>query len=150
MQTRPFGSSGPQVSVLGYGAMQLGDPALDEAHVARMLHRVARRRGIGRIAKRSLAGRPWATGDDTPHAEYRRRYECMRRSWAVPIPDWDEFSLRFATYVPGVDCVIVGGTDPANVDRNVAAVARGALMMEEQAAITTAFESHRSAWQGLV
>jgi aryl-alcohol dehydrogenase-like predicted oxidoreductase len=84
------------------------------------------------------------------HAEYRRRYERLRGTWTLPVPDWDDFALRFAAYAPGVDCVIVGGVDPANVDRNLAAVNRGALMMEEQAAVATAFEAHGSAWQGLV
>ena len=38
MQTRPFGRSGLVVPVLGFGAMQLGDPALPEQDVARLLN----------------------------------------------------------------------------------------------------------------
>jgi aryl-alcohol dehydrogenase-like predicted oxidoreductase len=38
MQRRPFGQSGLDVSVLGFGAMQAGDPRLPEAHVARLLN----------------------------------------------------------------------------------------------------------------
>jgi aryl-alcohol dehydrogenase-like predicted oxidoreductase len=38
MQRRAFGLSGLDVSVLGFGAMQAGDPRLPEAHVARLLN----------------------------------------------------------------------------------------------------------------
>jgi aryl-alcohol dehydrogenase-like predicted oxidoreductase len=38
MQRRPFGQSGLEVSVLGFGAMQAGDPRLPEAHVSRLLN----------------------------------------------------------------------------------------------------------------
>lgn len=38
MRRRPFGQSGLEVSVLGFGAMQAGDPRLPEAHVARLLN----------------------------------------------------------------------------------------------------------------
>ena len=37
---RPFGDSGLTVPALGFGAMQIGDPQLDERHVARMLNHV--------------------------------------------------------------------------------------------------------------
>jgi len=38
MQRRPFGRSGLEVPVLGFGAMQAGDPALGEEHAARLLN----------------------------------------------------------------------------------------------------------------
>jgi aryl-alcohol dehydrogenase-like predicted oxidoreductase len=40
MQTRPYGSSGLQVPALGFGAMQVGDPAIEEARAGRLLHHV--------------------------------------------------------------------------------------------------------------
>jgi hypothetical protein len=36
----PFGRTGLEVPVLGFGAMQLGDPSIDEATAARVLHHV--------------------------------------------------------------------------------------------------------------
>jgi aryl-alcohol dehydrogenase-like predicted oxidoreductase len=111
---------------------------------------VARARGIGTIAKRSFAGRPWvgtASGDPV-HDEYRRRFERIRTAFEVE--NWDEFALRFAAYAPGVDCVIVGGTDTANVDRNVATVGRGPLKVQLQAAVAAVYEAHGQRWEGLV
>jgi aryl-alcohol dehydrogenase-like predicted oxidoreductase len=127
MQTRPYGGSGPQVPVLGFG-------------------------GVGTIAKCSLAGRPWhgAYSGDAVQDEYRRRFEALRPAMALAIDGWDAFALRFAAFAPGVDCVIVGGTDVANVDRNVAAVRRGPLELEERLAVGKAWEAVGRHWEGLV
>src|SRR3954453_2251217 len=38
MKRRPFGRTGLTVPVLGFGAGHVGDPALDEAEVGRLLH----------------------------------------------------------------------------------------------------------------
>lgn len=112
----------------------------------------ARVRGVGTLAKRSLAGRPWqgASTGDTVHDEYRRRFETLRREWSVAAGDWDAVALRFAAFAPGVDCVIVGGTDIRHVDRNVAAVASGSLEPALLSAIGGSFASHGSGWEGLV
>jgi aryl-alcohol dehydrogenase-like predicted oxidoreductase len=112
----------------------------------------ARTRGVGTIAKRSLAGRPWqgAYTGDAVHDEYRRRFEVLRPAWALEIDDWDGFALRFAAFAPGVDCVIVGGTDVANVDRNVATVRRGPLKLDERLAVDKAWGAVGRHWEGLV
>ena len=107
---------------------------------------------MGTIAKRSLAGRPWIgdfTGDHA-HDEYRRRFALLQPAMRRTPPDWDEFALRFAAFAPGVDCVIVGGTDAANVDRNVAAVGRGPLENGDTAAAFAGYEAHGSQWRGIV
>ena len=115
-------------------------PVLQEAQV----------RGAGTIAKRSFAGRPWvgAASGDPVHDEYRRRFEQIRGS--IDAADWDDCALRFAAFAPGVDCVIVGGTDPANVDRNVAAVGRGPLKLVALDAVARGYEAHGRGWEGLV
>jgi aryl-alcohol dehydrogenase-like predicted oxidoreductase len=112
----------------------------------------ARARGVGTIAKRSLAGRPWqgnGTGD-VVHDEYRRRFDTLRQSLELAPDDWDAIALRFAAFAPGVDSVIVGGTDVANVDRNVATIALGPLAPRDLSAITAAFATHGQRWEGLV
>jgi aryl-alcohol dehydrogenase-like predicted oxidoreductase len=114
--------------------------------------RRAQRAGIGTIAKRSLAGRPWS-GDfsgDYAHDEYRRRFAQLRPTLGMTPPDWEEFALRFVAFAPGVDCVIVGGTNAANVDRNLAAIHRGPLDTSETAAAHKAYESRGQAWRGLI
>jgi aryl-alcohol dehydrogenase-like predicted oxidoreductase len=112
----------------------------------------ARARGLGTLAKRPLAGRPWAgpPNGDPVHDEYRRRYEQLRASLGLAVDDWDALALRYAAFAPGVDCVLVGGTDAANVDRNVAAVGSGDLTLGERLAITAAYEAHGRGWEGLV
>lgn len=113
---------------------------------------VARERGIGTIAKRSLAGRPWAGVNpvDTAQSEYHRRFGFLRDDRAVPGDDQDAFALRFAAFAPGVDCVIVGGTDAANVDRNITAVNRGPLAAADIAALASAYQRHGRDWGGLI
>jgi hypothetical protein len=47
--------------------------------------------------------------------------------------------------------VIVGGTDAANVDRNVAAIGRGPLMLRARSAVAVAWDAAGGQdWQGLV
>ena len=114
--------------------------------------RAARARGAGTIAKRSLAGRPWVgdyTGDHA-HDEYRRRFARLRPALGLAPDDWDALALRFAAFAPGVDCVIVGGTSAANVDRNVAAVARGPLDDAELDAVARAYAACGATWGGLI
>lgn len=114
--------------------------------------RAARARGIGTIAKRSLAGRPWqgSAGGDPVHDEYRRRFESLRPALPFAVDDWEGFALRFAAYAPGVDCVIVGGTTVANVDRNVDTVGLGPLKLAERSAIADAYATLGQQWEGLV
>ena len=113
----------------------------------------ARACGLGTIAKRPLAGQPWRTGrppEDATHAEYWRRFGLLRAEPGVAADDWEALALRFAAYAPGVDCVIVGGTDPGHLERNVAAVQAGPLDPGRQEALRAAFARHGAQWQGLV
>jgi aryl-alcohol dehydrogenase-like predicted oxidoreductase len=113
----------------------------------------ARAQGIGTIAKRPFAGQPWrATSppEDAVHAEYWRRFASLRPLLGFDTSDWEALALRFAAYAPGVDCVIVGGTDPRHLDRNVAALAAGPLEAAQSGAIRQAFGRAGARWQGLV
>lgn len=113
----------------------------------------ARTRGIGTIAKRPLAGRPWAghaEPTDAVHAEYHRRFGALRRALRAEPADWDAFALRFAAHAPGVDCVIVGGTDVGHLARNAAAVASGPPDAALQAGVREAFGVAGPHWRGLV
>jgi aryl-alcohol dehydrogenase-like predicted oxidoreductase len=115
--------------------------------------RRARAGGAGTIAKRTLAGRPWASPaapDDPVHREYHRRFAALSAQFGVEPGAWDETALRFAAYEDGVDCVIVGGTSVQHVQRNVAAVARGPLEPGLLAAIRAAYSRLGDTWRGLV
>jgi aryl-alcohol dehydrogenase-like predicted oxidoreductase len=133
-----------------FGGVQASVNICDQQALA-MLQQ-AQARGVGTIAKRSLAGRPWvgSLAGDPVHDEYRRRFTAVRESLGITPADWDDLALRFTAFAPGVDCVIVGGIDATNVDRNVAAVRKGALEPEHTAALQKVYEAHGRDWRGLV
>lgn len=113
----------------------------------------ARARGAGTIAKRPLAGRPWArppVSTDAVHAEYHRRFEVLRQALRVEPDDWDGLALRFAAHAPGVDCAIVGGTDWRHLERNASAIAAGPPDTALQASLRAAFDDAGPHWRGLV
>jgi len=113
----------------------------------------AQARGLGTIAKRPLAGQPWrAAGppSDPVHGEYWRRFALLRAELGLGPDDWEALALRFSAYAPGVDCVIVGGTNPRHLERNAAAVAAGPLEPAQQEAIRAAYARVGTGWQGLV
>lgn len=113
----------------------------------------ARGGGIGTIAKRPLAGRPWASPSattDTVHAEYHRRFEVLRCVLQADPADWESLALRFAAHAPGVDCAIVGGTDVRHLERNSAAAGAGPPDAAVQKQLRAAFAAAGPDWRGLV
>ena len=75
----------------------------------------------------------------------RPEFDCI-----VGDGDWETLALRFAAYAPGVDCAIVGGTDPRHLERNKAAIAAGPLEPGRRDAIRAAFARVGAAWQGQI
>jgi len=113
----------------------------------------ARACGLGTIAKRPLCGQPWraaAAPDDDVHADYRRRFALLRPALGFEVEDWEALALRFAAGAPGVDCVIVGGTDPRHLERNASAVTAGPLEPSTREAIRAAYAKVGAGWQGRV
>jgi aryl-alcohol dehydrogenase-like predicted oxidoreductase len=115
----------------------------------------ARSCGLGTIAKRPLAGQPWRRAGATTepaHAEYRRRFALLSPEFdCIALDaDWEAIALRFAAYAPGVDCAIVGSTDPRHLECNKAAVAAGPLAPGQRDAIRAAFARVGAAWQGQI
>jgi aryl-alcohol dehydrogenase-like predicted oxidoreductase len=134
-----------------FGAVQASANVCDQQALRVLVE--ARAAGLGTIAKRPLAGQPWRSSEppaDPVHAEYWRRFAALRTQPGVEADDWESLALRFAAYEPGVDCVIVGGTDPQHLERNVGAVAAGPLESSQRAAVREAFGRVGSQWQGLV
>jgi aryl-alcohol dehydrogenase-like predicted oxidoreductase len=109
--------------------------------------------GLGTLAKRPLGGQPWraaAPPVDEVHADYWHRYAALRPALGFETDDWEALALRFAAWAPGVDCVIVGGTDPGHLERNAAAVSAGPLPPSRVEAIRSAFKQVGKQWQGRV
>jgi aryl-alcohol dehydrogenase-like predicted oxidoreductase len=132
-----------------FGSLQTSVSLCDQAHLQ---HRAARadHAGIGVIAKRPLAGAVWRHAqrpDDFAEGQYWDRFK------AVDLPaqeDWVNVALRFAAFHTGAASAIVGTAKPANLRRNLAAIARGPLPAELVVAIRAAFDPHRDAWPGLI
>jgi len=100
---------------------------------------LARRRGLGVIAKRPLANAAWRTGRKPTngyHHEYWRRlreldYEFLR----APLSESIATALRFTLSVDGVHTAIVGTTNPDRWAENAALLAQGPLPEREIDAI---------------
>jgi len=134
-----------------FGSVQASVNICDQQGLAGLQD--ARWRGLGTIGKRPLAGRPWACGlppSDPVHAEYHRRFAVLRGAFGGEPGDWDSLALRFAAYAPGVDCVIVGGTNPRHLERNAAVVASGPPEQGLRAACRERFAAAESEWRGMV
>ena len=134
-----------------FGSVQASVNLCDQQALRPMTE--ARACGLGTIAKRPLAGQPWRPGEpaaDEVHAEYASRFAALQPELGFADGDWEALALRFVAYEPGVDCVIVGGTNPRHLENNLAAVLSGPLDPSRRAAIRDAFRRIGSHWPGLV
>jgi aryl-alcohol dehydrogenase-like predicted oxidoreductase len=134
-----------------FGAVQASLNLCDQQ--AWRLLREAHACGLGTIAKRPLGGQPWRTAmppEDAVHADYWHRYAALRPALGFDTGDWEALALRFVASAPGVDCVIVGGTDPGHLERNAAAVAAGPLPPGRVESIRAAYKKVGAKWQGRV
>ena len=139
-----------------FGAVQASVSVCDQANVPGRLAR-AQARGIGVIAKRPLAGAIWRHAhrpDDFAEGQYWDRWQAMGletlRQDLAPEMAPDELALRFAAWLPGVDCVIAGTRRLDNCRRNLAAVAKGPLPAPLQQALLARFAPQAAQWPGLI
>lgn len=132
-----------------FGSLQTSISLCDQAHLQTRAAR-ADHAGIGVIAKRPLAGAVWRHAqrpDDFAEGQYWDRFKAMGLSDAE---DWADVALRFAAFHTGAASAIVGTAKPANLRRNLDAIARGPLPAERVVTIRAAFQRHGDAWPGLI
>lgn len=133
-----------------FGSLQTSISLCDQAHLAQRAA-LADHAGIGVIAKRPLAGAVWRLAqrpDDFAEGQYWERFKAMG---LVGAEDWADVALRFVAFHSGAASAIVGTARPANLHRNLAAVARGPLPADLAIAIRDAFQQHGGdAWPGLI
>lgn len=133
-----------------FGSLQTSISLCDQAHLAQRAA-LADHAGIGVIAKRPLAGAVWRLAqrpDDHAEGQYWDRFKAMG---LVGAEDWADVALRFVAFHSGAASAIVGTAKPANLHRNLAAVARGPLPADLAVAIREAFNQHGGeAWPGLI
>ena len=136
----------------------------DQANIDGVLP-LARERDLGVLAKRPIANAAWKApsqhrGMYVDYSQpYRERLAAMgtgpaQLGFEGPEADaWPEIAMRFTLAQPGVSSAIVGTSNPANVERNLKAAAKGPLPRETVAIIQSAFRDAEAAsgepWPGL-
>lgn len=108
--------------------------------------------GIGVIAKRTLAGAPWAPGEPTagsPEACYRERFADLE-AVVGHVDDWADVALRFAAFSDGVNAVLVGSTRLGHLEENIQALARGPLPRGVVKRLSEAYVATGRGWSSIV
>ncbi|HXE52650.1 MAG TPA: aldo/keto reductase [Tepidisphaeraceae bacterium] len=122
----------------------------------------ALKNNIGIIAKRPIANAAWKDESDQPGfygkyaSEYHGRLKQMKLNPAdlgttgSPDQAWPELALRFTLSHPGVHTAIIGTTNPANAQANIAAANKGPLPPAMVKRIRDAFHQAdpRRQWTG--
>jgi aryl-alcohol dehydrogenase-like predicted oxidoreductase len=109
----------------------------------------AKQRSMGVIAKRPMANAPWrfkTYPDQNYAAEYWNRMKAMNVETGNLSND--EFALRFATFIFGVDSSIVGTTNIDHLKQNVAAVNKGKLPEIKHEEVIELFRTNDNGWSG--
>ena len=118
---------------------------------------VAARRALGVLAKRPIANAAWkgAAGQQGIYAGYAAPYEeRLAKMGLTPAAlgfkgaandVWPEIALRFTLSLPAVSSAIVGTTNAARIDGNIAAAEKGPLSAKTVGAIRDTFLSAESA-----
>lgn len=148
----------PEIEVL-----QLSLNLADQRNIDLVLP-CAAARGLGVMVKRPLANAAWLARAERRgiYADYGQPYEDRLKAMgldpaALGIEGpadraWPELALRFVLSFPQVTSAIVGSTNPARVEQNAAAAAKGPLPAATIAAIRSAFASAASrggSWEAL-
>jgi aryl-alcohol dehydrogenase-like predicted oxidoreductase len=140
---------------LASGSFTVLQPSLNLCdQAARPVIVEAAARGIGVLAKRPLAGRPWAAAPrpdaDEAERDYRERFPRWRASFGREPADWESLSLRFAAWEPGVSCCLVGGRNPAHLVDNLRRVGEGPLPADDRQRVIDAWQAHGRDWPGRI
>ena len=127
---------------------------------------IVRRNDVGVLVKRPIANAAWRKASEQRgmYANYARTYSERLAKMAITPGDlgfpgdaavaWPEIALRFTLSQAGVTSAIVGTTNASHVERNVAAVSKGALPEDAIDALRDAFRRAEAAsggtWTGQI
>jgi aryl-alcohol dehydrogenase-like predicted oxidoreductase len=133
-----------------FGGVECSVNLFDQVNLGGALA-LARKDGLGVIAKRPLGNAPWRFGE-RPVGDYAEIYWERMHSLAYDTAGlaWDEFALRFSAWQPEVSCAIVGTASIAHLKHNVEIVAKGPLAAEVTAAVHHRFAGCGADWPGQV
>jgi aryl-alcohol dehydrogenase-like predicted oxidoreductase len=109
--------------------------------------------GLGVLLKRPIANA--VPGRTTrPESEYAAEYWPRWQAMALSAEDvdglpWSEAALRFAAFVDGAACALVGSGSLAHFEANIEALNRGALPPETVTRLEQRFDECAGNWPGL-
>jgi aryl-alcohol dehydrogenase-like predicted oxidoreductase len=134
-----------------FGSVQTSVNVVDQRAIETALPR-AEERGLGVIAKRTLANAVWrrdfVSDEDEAISTYRKRWRDLALDFGDLSPE--EGALRFTAHVPGVSSVLVATRRIEHLEANLAALARGPLPEELLSAIRGRFQEVGKDWPGIV
>jgi aryl-alcohol dehydrogenase-like predicted oxidoreductase len=122
-----------------FDTLQISVNVADQEAIDRGILQRAKERGMGVLAKRSVANASWQ--DDPNFLQdidvYQKRLDKLnyKHLERMPVEDAVGHNLRFTLSVPGVDCALVGTKDPNHWLHNLRYVHMGPLSTAEYEAI---------------
>ncbi len=133
-----------------FGSIQTSISICDQRAIREALP-IARKRGLGVIAKRPLANAFWRF-KRRPKGEYCEPYWARAKEMGLSPGRvaWDELALRFVAFLPGVHTCIAGTADIKHLRRNIAILGKGPLPSGVQHEIMSSFKASDRNWVGQV
>lgn len=135
-----------------FGSVQTSVSLCDQINLVSHLP-LAQTKGIGVLAKRAVAGSVWRQAqrpDTFAEGHYWDRWQAM----ALPPPagagSWNEATLRFTAFTPGVSCTLVGTRQLAHLAQNLRWVGHGPLPAEQVKAMRAAWGREDQGWVGMI
>jgi len=129
-----------------FGSVQHSVSISDQRAIDRILPQT-RSKGLGVIAKRPVANAPWRFSD-CPRGNYAEEYWWRWKTMDLDPRglEWQELAIRFSAFTPGVHSCIVGTTNIAHLQQNVAFIQKGPLPADQYEEIRKAFKEKDPGW----
>lgn len=110
----------------------------------------AQQKGMGVVAKRPLGNVPW-TYPERPSGQYAEEYWLRMKAMDFTPPlAWEDFTLRFSVFTPGVSSAIVGSRNLENIRRNIEILQQGPLPEDLYQQARAVFQAHDQDWIGQI
>ena len=126
----------------GFQSVQFSVNVCDQRAIETALVQ-ASERGLGVIAKRPVCNVFWRFAEQ-PVGEYAEEYWLRAKAMELDPGElsWQEFSLRFAAYTPGVHTSITGTASLEHFLENISIIAKGPLPVAVYTGLRARFKSN--------
>jgi aryl-alcohol dehydrogenase-like predicted oxidoreductase len=138
------------VGSAAFAAVQCSVSVFDQHALRDSVPRAAAR-AMGVVAKRPLGNAPWRFVDRPAGQDAELSWDRMRALALDPAPlAWDELSIRFSAFAPGVACAVVGTTSLEHLRQVASHVARGPLDEDVRKRVVERYAVVGADWPGRV